>query len=58
MTCRSFTYLVYNRELRTRFDLLKSNMAETAEQNQRAQVARPGRRELDLAAGNKVMLND
>ena len=58
-TRRSPAYLMYRRELRTRFDLLRPNVNETVETKQGAQiVARPGKRNVDFQIGDKVVFDD
>lgn len=58
-THRSPAYMMYKRELRTRFDLLRPNISETVEKSQRAQiVARPGKRKVDFELGDPVMIDD
>ncbi|CAB0037326.1 unnamed protein product, partial [Trichogramma brassicae] len=52
-------YLMYKRELRTRFDLLRPNLEETVEAHQRAQiVARPGSRKMNFKQGDDVMIEN
>lgn len=58
-TRRSPAYLMYKRELRTRFDLLKPNLSETIQKKQREQiVSRPGRRRVETVEGDSVMIDD
>ncbi|CAB0040941.1 unnamed protein product [Trichogramma brassicae] len=58
-TRRSPAYLMYKRELRTRFDLLRPNLEETVEAHQRAQiVARPGSRKMNFKQGDDVMIEN
>lgn len=58
-TRRSPVYLMYNRELRTRFDLLRPSVAATVEGKQRAQiVSRAGRRKFNVSVGDNVMIED
>ncbi|KYM96891.1 Uncharacterized protein K02A2.6 [Cyphomyrmex costatus] len=58
-TRRSPAYLMYNRELRTWFDLLKPNVAETVDVKQRAQIlSRSGKRRVDLKIGDDVLFDD
>lgn len=57
-TGRSPANLMYNRDLRTRFDFLKPNVLETVEKHQRAQiVARRGHRQVDLNVGDEVLID-
>jgi len=52
-------FLMYIRELRTRFDLLRPNVTETVENKQRAQIiARAGQRCVKFSTGETVMMND
>ncbi|XP_011688264.1 PREDICTED: uncharacterized protein K02A2.6-like [Wasmannia auropunctata] len=58
-TGRSPAYSMYKRELRTRFDLLRSNIDDTVEGKQRAQILnRPGKRQVQFESGDDVMIND
>lgn len=51
--------LMYKRELRTRFDLLKPDVSQTVETRQRAQiVARRGNRKVSVNAGDDVMIDN
>lgn len=50
---------MYNRELRTRFDLLRPSVAATVEGKQRAQiVSRAGRCKFNVSVGDNVMIED
>lgn len=58
-TRRSPAYLMFKREMRTRFDLLRPNIVETVAKKQREQiVARAGRRNIELREGDQVMIDD
>ena len=57
-TGRSSANLMYNRDLRTRFDRLKSNVLETVERHQRAQITlRRGSRQIETNVGDEVMID-
>lgn len=57
-TVRSPANLMYNRDLRTRFDKLKPNVIETVENHQRAQiVSRQGNRQIDFNVSDKVLID-
>lgn len=57
-TGMSPAYMMYKREPRTRFDLLKASIAQTVETRQRAQiVARRGSRKISINAGDEVIDN-
>ncbi|XP_029156062.1 uncharacterized protein K02A2.6-like [Nylanderia fulva] len=58
-TRRSPAFLMYNRELRTRFDLLKPNVLSAVDDRQRAQiVGRKGGRQIDLQVDDDVLINE
>lgn len=58
-TKRSPAYLVYKKEIRTRFDLLRPNVSETVAEKQREQIlARSGNRKVELSPGDQVMMDD
>ncbi|XP_011859080.1 PREDICTED: uncharacterized protein K02A2.6-like [Vollenhovia emeryi] len=58
-TGMSPAYMMYKREPRTRFDILRPNTAQTVETRQRAQiVARQGSRKISLNAGDEVMIDN
>ncbi|XP_036150700.1 uncharacterized protein LOC105828425 [Monomorium pharaonis] len=58
-THRSPAYIMYKRELRTRFDLLRPNVSEIVEKNQKAQInARPGNRKVNFEPGDQIMIDD
>lgn len=58
-TGRSLASLLYKRELRTRFDLLKPNVKNEVEGSQAAQIKhRPGNRCVSFKPGNVVMVDD
>ena len=55
-TGQSPAYLMYGPNLRTRFDVLRPNMAKTVDEKQKAQItARSGNRTVDLCTNNDVM---
>ncbi|XP_070163449.1 uncharacterized protein [Polyergus mexicanus] len=58
-TGRSPVSLLYKRELRTRFDLLKLNIKDEVEGNQVAQIKhRPGNRCVSFKLGDVVIVDD
>lgn len=58
-TGRTPAYLVYKKELRTRFDLLKPDVAGDVYDKQMAQsVAKRGSRSVEFQVGESVMVND
>lgn len=58
-TGKSPAYLMYKRELCTRFDLLRLSLSEIVDKNQRAQiVARTGKRNVEFKLGDKVLMDD
>ncbi|XP_011688809.1 PREDICTED: uncharacterized protein K02A2.6-like [Wasmannia auropunctata] len=58
-TGRTPAYMVYKRELRTRFDLLKPDVNSDVSDKQLAQViAKNGSRSVELQIGETVMVND
>lgn len=59
VTERSPSYLLYKRELRTRFDLLRPNINEVVSKNLRSQIiAKRGSRHVSLREGDVVMIDD
>lgn len=58
-TGKSPYQLMFKRDMRTRFDMLKPNVFEKVQKSQRAQiVASGGDRQLDLVQGDTVYIND
>lgn len=58
-TGRTPAYMMYKRELRTRFDLLKPDVTDNVQAKQLAQVAsRKGNRNVDFQIGDTVMVDD
>lgn len=58
-TGKSPAYLMYKRELCTRFDPLRPSLSEIVDKNQRAQiVARTGKRNVEFKLGDKVLMDD
>ncbi|XP_043282539.1 uncharacterized protein K02A2.6-like [Venturia canescens] len=58
-TGRTPAFMMYKRELRTRFDLLKPNVSEEVHNKQVAQViSKKGSRNIDFQTGDVVMVDD
>ena len=58
-TGQSLAYLMYGRNLRTRFDVLRPNVAKTVDEKQKAQItAGSGNRTADLCANDDVMIDN
>lgn len=58
-TGRSPAWLLYKRELRTRFDLIKPNVKNEVESNQfKQKIAVNGKRKCELTIGEKVFVKD
>lgn len=56
---RTPAYMVYKRELKTRFDLLKPDVRDQVDGKQLEQIAsRKGRRNVDFQIGDRVMVDD
>ena len=50
--------MMYNREIRTRFDCLRPSVAKHVENQQRRQIiARPGSRKIDIEVGDEVYMD-
>ncbi|XP_068991803.1 uncharacterized protein [Neodiprion pinetum] len=58
-TGKSPAQLMYNRDLRTRFDLLRTSVAAHVEKKQRAQImTKPGTRQNDVIVGDTVLFDN
>jgi len=58
-TGQSPAYLMYGRNLRTRFDTLRPNVMKTVDEKQKAQInARRGKRQSSVSENDEVMIEN